>query len=204
MVETRRPTLAGFAATAAWLGTEPRWTNPEPTVLTIEAPPRTDHFVDPGTGAVKVDSPAWLTPAAAPATLRARVSVDFQDTFDAGALMAYETPERWAKLCFERAPDGWPMVVSVVTHGISDDANAGVVTAGAIWLRLSVRGSSYAFHASEDGERWELVRHFRLGGDGALPRVGFSAQAPTGTGCSATFERISLAHGVEDDLRSGR
>ena len=205
MSHARSPALAGFSAAAAWLGEEPRWSNPQPTAFTIEAPPETDLFVHPGAGSVKLDAPAWLTPAVAPATLRALVKVDFRDTFDAAALVVFEAPDRWAKLCSELSPDGRPMVVSVVTRGTSDDANAGVLSASTVWLRISLHGNScFAFHTSSDGAHWDLVRHFRLSDEGAAPRVGFAAQAPTGVGCVAHFERIALTQGVEVDIRSGK
>ena len=52
----------------------------------------------------------------------ALVAPAFGAAFDAGALIVREGPDRWLKLAFE-APEGVPMVVSVVTRGSSDDAN---------------------------------------------------------------------------------
>ena len=200
----RSPRLQGFATDAAWLVPASRWSNPSATSLTIEAPARTDYFIDPANAAAKADAPAWLTPVTVPATLRARVRVEFRDTFDAGVLMLYQAPTVWAKLCFERSPDGRPMVVSVVTCGTSDDANASTVLTPEVWLRIGVRERSVAFHASHDGAVWELVRHFRLTDDEAPLRIGLLAQAPVGDGCVASFSDIDLSTGVEHDIRSGR
>ena len=198
------PRLRGFTTDAAWLVPAPHWANPNATELTIEAPARTDFFIDPAGAAAKGDAPAWLTPIAAPATLRARVRPDFRGTFDAGVLMVYQAPTVWAKLCFERSPDGQPMVVSVVTHGTSDDANSSVVHAPEVWLRIGVFERSIAFHASHDGEGWDLVRHFRLGDGDAPLRIGLLAQAPIGDGCVVAFSDVDLSPGVEADIRSGR
>ena len=126
----------------------------------------------------------------------------FRDTFDAGVLMAYERVDAWAKLCFERSPVGRPTVVSVVTRGTSDDANGWAVDGDVVWLRLSVLPIGYAFHASSDGARWDLVRLFRLR-SGADRRVGVSVQAPLGEGCSATFAHVALRPGAVADVRSG-
>ena len=41
------------------------------------------------------------------------------------------------KLCFEHSPDRQPMIVSVVTRGVSDDANAFAVDGQTAWLRVS-------------------------------------------------------------------
>lgn len=168
----------------------------------MSAPARSDRFHDPATEERKADSPAWLTPVVAPATLTARVQVEFVATFDAGVLMAFQSPTAWAKLCLERAPDGRTMVVSVVTRGRSDDANAFVVDGTSIWLRLSVLPHAYAFHASLEGTRWELVRYFTLGARGRR-RVGLSVQAPIGEGCHASFDAVAVTTGTVEDIRSG-
>jgi regulation of enolase protein 1 (concanavalin A-like superfamily) len=132
--------------------------------------------------------------------LRARVTVAFASAFDAGVLMLHVDNRTWAKLCFEWSPDGEPMVVSVVTDGVSDDANAFVVDGDDVWLRVSRLGRAIAFHASRDGAKWTLIRHFALRGE---PRLGFEAQSPTGGGCTARFEQIQLSPTRLADLRDG-
>ena len=94
--------------------------------------------------------------------------------------------ERWAKLCFEYAPTDRPMVVSVVTRGKSDDCNSVYIDDNSVYLRLYREGDRLAFHYSEDGEYWHMVRHFTIG-DLQDVRIGFSVQAPTGEGCHWTF-----------------
>jgi uncharacterized protein len=196
------PALEGFAPSAAWLDGVSTWHSPDPSTLVLTAAALTDRFVDPSTEAVHADSPAWLTPVSSPATLEARVSVEFGDTFDAGVLMVHQTRDLWAKLCFERSPDGRPMIVSVVTRGLSDDANAFTVEAESVRLRVSVMPTAYAFHASLDGRVWEMIRFFALGARGRR-RVGLSTQSPVGDGCTATFREIALRPGVVADIRSG-
>ena len=168
--------------------------------LTVGA--RTDWFVHPGTGEAKLDAEAQLELVAGDFLLSARVEVDFAATFDAGVLVVWRDERTWAKLCFEYSPDRAPMVVSVVTRGVSDDANSAVVEGNAVWLRIARIGAAFAFHYSADGSRWQLVRHFALGGDGEL-QVGFLAQSPTGEGCRATFSQIDLRHETLGDIRSG-
>jgi len=166
------------------------------------APSRSDRFHDPAGDTRQADSPLWAVEAAAPSNLVARVTVDFTDTFDAGVLMAYQSRDAWAKLCFERDPAGRPMVVSVVTRGRSDDANAFLVDGSSVWLRITLIPRAYAFHASTDGQHWAFVRYFRLGGRGR-PRLGLSAQSPVGAGCAVRFEDVLLSPGAVDDLRGG-
>jgi regulation of enolase protein 1 (concanavalin A-like superfamily) len=89
----------------------------------------------------------------------------------------------------------------VVCRTVADDANSFVLSGRTVWLRVSRLGVAYAFHASTDGQRWQLVRHFGLDGDA---RIGFEAQSPTGAGCAATFDEIRFDPRRLPDLRDGR
>jgi uncharacterized protein len=169
--------------------------------LTLEAGRRTDLFRDPQGAEPRLEAPFRLvdTPDG-DWQLSARVQADLRATFDAGALILWSDEETWAKLAFERSPQGEGMVVSVVTRGLSDDCNSTVVAGDAVWLRIARVGEAFAFHASADGERWDFVRHFALDGD---PRPGFLAQSPTGEGLAVTFSDIRLDATRLRDLRSG-
>ena len=90
------------------------------------------------------------------------------------------------------------MVVSVVTRGRSDDATALHVDSDAVWLKVSRRGGSYAFHASIDGDRWHFIRHFYLGEQEC--EVGFLTQSPTGEGCRARYAHIGYLNAVVHDM----
>jgi uncharacterized protein len=172
------------------------------THLTIEAGPDTDLFVDPAGDTVRLTAPRLLGDAPeGDFRLSARVEVGFAGDFDAGALLVWAADDRWGKLCFEYSPDREPMVVSVVTRGRSDDANAFVVDGDAVWLRVTRHGRAYAFHASTDGERWRFVRNFELG-TGPV-RVGFLAQSPTGKGCRVGFADLRYTTESLVTLRDG-
>jgi regulation of enolase protein 1 (concanavalin A-like superfamily) len=173
-----------------------------PDPLRLVAGPRTDWFVDPGGDTSTLNAPAVVERVRGDFILGARVEVDFAATFDAGALVLRHDDRTWAKLCLEYSPDGEPMVVSVVTHGVSDDCNSAVVEGNAAWLRVARIGLAGAFHFSTDGSRWQLVRHFRLVEDDEL-EAGFLAQSPTGGGCTATFTEITFAAKTLASLRNG-
>lgn len=192
--------LAGVPMPLRWSGA-PLPVQLAEDALTITTGPRTDWFVDPATGEVTATGSALL--GAVPHrefTLTAQVSVDFATAFDAGALVVRLAPDRWAKLAYEVSTQGQPMVVTVVTRGRSDDATGLHVDANTVWLKVSRRAGSYAFHASTDGDTWHLIRHFHLGEQDC--EVGFLTQAPTGEGCGARFTQISylnaVVHGLHD------
>lgn len=90
----------------------------------------------------------------------------------------------------------------MVTNDFSDDSNAWPIEGDSVWLRISRVGRGWALHASGDGQRWDLVRVFRL--VTALPvSVGFLAQSPTGEGREVRFESIALAATAPIELRDG-
>ena len=130
------------------------------------------------------------------------MSCTFDGAFDAGALLLWADEARWVKLALEASPDGEPGVVSVVTDGLSDDANAFAVSGDAAWLRISRLGPACALHARHDDEPWRFVRHFPLAATSGL-RAGFLAQSPTGEGATARFEAIAFTQERLADLRSG-
>lgn len=178
------------------------WQIGEGQALSIRAQGRTDLFIDPQGKQSVLSAPRALAALSGDFLISARISVEFAATFDAGALLLWRDETNWGKLCFEYSPQLRPMVVSVVTHGRSDDANAHLVEGSSVWLRVARIGEACAFHASDDGQTWSLIRHFALGGEGTL-QFGFVAQSPTGEGCSATFDHIRYLPERLGDIRSG-
>jgi regulation of enolase protein 1 (concanavalin A-like superfamily) len=179
------------------------WTAPPREPISMSAGPRTDLFVDPGGGPAVLDAPMMLGATDGDFLLSARVSAELRATFDAGALMLHAGDRTWAKLALERSPQGEAMIVSVVTRGVSDDANGAVAMGDGVWLRVARIGGACALHASADGERWDLVRHFALDAPDGLA-AGFLAQSPTGEGCTATFDHVRFVGRTLADLRDGR
>jgi regulation of enolase protein 1 (concanavalin A-like superfamily) len=177
--------------------------------VTVTAPPHTDLFVDPG-GSPMLNAESMLNAATLLGTappgdfqLSARVTVDFAATYDAGVLLVWIDGRRWGKLCFEFSPTGEPMIVSVVTRGVSDDANAFVVPGRSVWLRVSRLDRAYAYHASTDGSQWRMIRFFAIDEAPVREQVGFEAQSPTGEGCTVTFDEIRFVPERLTDLRDG-
>ena len=146
------------------------WRRDEQTgAVVANAPAHTDLYINPG-GVDSGDAESMLnaatllgTPPTGDFQLSARVTVDFAAQYDAGVLLLWIDERHWAKFCFELSPAAEPMVVSVVTRDVSDDANAFVVSDRSVWLRMSRLDHVYAFHASTDARAWSLIRVFTLG-----------------------------------------
>lgn len=171
--------------------------------LTIRAEASTDWFNDPDRGTRTSSAPVFCAAVAQNCQLSARVDVDFSSDFDAGVLFVHQTDDDYAKLCFERAPSGENMVVSVVTRGVSDDANGPVIDGSSVLLRVSKYRQVLAFHWSGDATSWTLLRYFQLRDPTAPTTLGFLAQSPTGEGCTATFSHISYRSTTPRDIRDG-
>jgi uncharacterized protein len=186
------------------------WSRDEQAAAVVAtAPAHTDLYVNPaGEGSDDAESllnaPTVLgSPPAGDFQLSAQVTVEFAAQFDAGVLLVWVDERNWAKFCFEFSPAAEPMVVSVVTRDVSDDANAFVVPDRSVWLRVSRVGHVYTFHASTDGRVWRLVRVFTLGEVDIGHQIGFEAQSPTGDGCVVRFQHIQFTSERLDNLRDG-
>lgn len=178
-------------------------------VISADAAPRTDFFNDPAQppkiSASTTEPVRLLGLPEGDFQLAARVTVDFHSMFDAGVLFVYVDEKHWAKLCLEFTPQKNPSVVTVVTRGESDDANAFELSENSVWLRVSRIDNTFAFHASTDRTWWRMVRYFALSGSPAEApvQVGFLAQSPTGEGCRVTFDEIEFRSSAPTDLRDG-
>lgn len=171
--------------------------------LAITAGASTDWFSDPQGSARRANAPSLTFAATGNLLLSARVSVEFASEFDAGALVVWQDASHWAKLCFEYSPQHEPMVVSVVTRGLSDDCNSVVIAGTSVWLRIARIADAFAFHYSVDGCWWHFVRMFALPAPASAAQIGFLAQSPAGDGCTADFSEIRLVAGTLANLRSG-
>lgn len=190
-------------------GGDAEWRVRNESHLDTVASARTDYFVDPGYTAQKdeytrlnADTLLGQIPDG-DFVFSARVSVDFANHFDAGVLLMWRDDRHWAKLCFEYSREGEPLIVSVVTRELGDDANAFSVHEGHAWLRIVRMAHIVAFHASADGEHWRMVRVFTFGPDLPFTHLGFLAQSPNGNGCAVHFDDINFSRELPADIRAG-
>jgi uncharacterized protein len=196
-------TLSSIPATMTWKNQPSESTSAAAQQISITAGAGTDWFVSPAGEHVKSNAPiALFVPPDQTYCLQARVTVEFAATYDAGTLLVYANDTLWAKLCFEYSPQQQPMIVSVVTRGVSDDCNSVGVEDNSVYLRVYRHREVLAFHYSLDGHYWHFVRHFSLGDLGQM-RIGFSTQSPTGQGCRASFSEIRYTPHTLSDLRNG-
>jgi len=176
-------------------------------ILTIKSHPKSDFFIDPaGAGTVHnagYHSAAYFyTEAEGDFVLKAKVSHSFIGVYDACAFMVMGGDTTWAKLCFELTDIGTHSVVSVVTNGVSDDANGVDINGNTVYLQLVKKGGVFAMHYSLDGTDYKMVRYFSLPITGAF-KIGLVAQSPLGDSAEFTFEEISLKYITVENMRKG-
>ena len=192
--------LSPIPATLSW-HLEPLEWNITDNVLTATAGAKTDLFVDPLSSNKSLNASMLTFENNQDFIFSARVTMDFQGTFDAGVLVVYQPETSWAKFCFEHSPNKDPMVVSVVTKGTSDDCNSVFIDGNTVFLRVSRINTGFAFHFSNDAKLWHMIRAFAL--EPGAAKVGFLVQAPMGESCTATFSEIAFQLETLSDIRSG-
>lgn len=121
----------------------------------------------------------------------ARVARPQAADYEGGALVVYADADRWVKLLFERLPDGANAVTSAVAGPVSDGSYHVRFAADvpAVWLKMARVGGSVLLYASEDGEKWQILRDIPLD-EGTGLSVGFASQSPRGDRYEAVFSDI--------------
>ena len=188
---------AGFR----WMNEPREWSFTEEG-LVVQAEPQTDFFKDPAGTSVQHSAHFLYTLYEGDFTFMTKVEVEMLDDYDAAVMMIMIDDDHWAKLCYEFTYKK-PMIVSVVTKGVSDDCNSLVVPESGVYLRVTRFDDCFAFHYSHDGKWWEMVRYFTLD-TGAAVKVGVVAQSPTGNGCTVTFKDLHISPTPIRDIRSGK
>jgi len=172
--------------------------------ILIKAHPNSDFFNDPSSGGnmSKRNAAFYYTDVKEDFVLRAKVTHQFKSVYDACTLMVMSNDCCWAKLCFELTDFGTHAVVSVVTNGVSDDANGVNIDGNTVYLQMAKKDKVFALHYSLDGNEYKMVRYFSLPVDDIF-KAGFVAQSPMGEGGEYMFENIVLKNESISDMRKG-
>ncbi|MGY0194134.1 DUF1349 domain-containing protein [Leptothrix sp. BB-4] len=196
--------VAGIPAEFTWHIEPAAWQLDADGGLVVRSGPKNDYFNDPATGSQVGSAPCALMGTDEPAfILGAHLALDGSATFDAGVIFVRTQPDHWAKFCLERSPDGRPMIVSVVTRGVSDDCNSVALSSPEVFLRVARTPRTFAFHYSTDGQHWQLARYFSLG-QAERVQIGWVAQSPMGEGSEVRFSRFFHRIGELANLRDGQ
>ena len=175
---------------------------------TVYAPAETDFFFNNEasvSGGIIPESlcnaPFYYTNVCGDFVLNVVVSHEFKYTYDSASVMVMLDMKNWAKSCFELTDFGTRAVVSVVArNGETDDANGCNIECESVWLRISRKGSVFAFHYSTDGKEYYMSRVFSLP-VGDCVKVGLLAQSPTGEGGDRIYSDLSIEQKTVANIR---
>ncbi len=179
--------------------------------IEIYAPESSDFFCNNGsvneegiTPESLCNAPFYYTEITGDFVMRVRVSHDFKDTYDSSSVMVMVDMKTWAKACFEKTDFDTHAAVSVVSRdGECDDANGCNINGNTVWLQITRVGNSFAFHFSEDGVNFFMMRFFNLPAAESV-KVGLLAQAPQGKGGIRIYEDLIIEKKTVKNIRFGK
>lgn len=172
-------------------------------VLSIQAVPKTDFFIDPENKEATATAPYLYREIRGDFVATTLVKPDFKDQWNAAALLMMIDKSHWIKFAFENSDATGKSVVSVVTRRVSDDANGAILNdVDQLWLRIIRKGNLFAMHWSLDG------KNFKMGRLAAMPeaktiKIGMEAQSPLGNTAHHQFLYFNLESKTVKDLRKG-
>jgi len=178
--------------------------------IEMYAPAGSDFFCNNGaiseegiTPETLCNAPFYYTEIKGDFVMKVKVTHEFKDTYDSASVMIMIDMLNLAKACFEKTDFGTHAAVSVVTrNGESDDANGCNVDSNTVWLQITRVGNSFAFHYSEDGKAFYMMRFFNLSASDSI-KVGLLAQAPQGQGGVRIYENFSIENKTVKNIRFG-
>lgn len=171
--------------------------------IQVAADKGSDFFNNPENGEITATAPLLFREVTGDFVATTLVKPNFSDTWNAAALMVHADSANWIKFAFENSDATGKSIVTVVTRGVSDDANGVILEQrDAVWLRMIRKGNIFAMHWSEDGNAYKMARLSKLPAAEKV-KVGMEAQCPVGAGATHKFLYFSLEHKTVKDLRKG-
>ena len=119
----------------------------------------------------------------------AKVTANFTNSYDGGALFFYADTDNWGKLLFERFKNGNNGIASTITRSTGDDAYHYSIKDNEIHLKITRKNNIFTFHYSKDGEEWSYLRSFSIATTKAI-KVGFIAQSPISQSHKVVYSNI--------------
>ena len=172
-------------------------------ILKILAGKGTDFFNNPEDSTVTASAPLLFREITGDFVATALVSPDFASQWNAVALMLHIDEHHWIKYAFENSDATGKSIVSVVTKGVSDDANGVILNdRDQIWLRMIRKGDLFAMFWSLDGDSYKMTRLTRMP-NAERVRIGIEAQSPVGEPVIHEIKFFGVEQKTVEDMRKG-
>jgi len=165
---------------------------------------KSDFFNAPNGKEKYSNAPLLLTPInnKRAFTFVAKVTPEFSETYDAGALYVFVNNDIWQKFAFEMDERKMTRLVSVRTNGTSDDNNHDAIEEKTVFMKISSDVESIGYYYSTDSISWQLTRVYKNDFPESI-WLGISSQSPLGEGTSTKFESCSLSKTAIKNFRLG-
>ena len=185
-----------------WLN-EPESYRIERGSLKVMTGRETDFFNNPEDGNKTANAPVLYQEISGDFVAKALVRPDFSSQWNAIALMVYIDEDQWIKFAFENSDATGKSIVTVVTKGLSDDAN-GVVLKDeeAIWLKLIRKENNYSMLWSLDDTEYKMARLTSLK-EAEKVKIGVEFQSPVGDSATHQLDFFKVTAKTVSDMRKG-
>ncbi|AFD05718.1 DUF1349 domain-containing protein [Solitalea canadensis] len=171
--------------------------------ITIEAQKGTDLFVFVDGNYYNNTASKLLFHPDSNFVFKAKVSPEFNEVYDGGAILVYSDKENWANFLFEKNErNTYGVVSSFVKNKISDGNYHTELPSKEVYMKVAKSGKIFNFYYSLDGQKWVLTRTFPYSQLENM-RIGFYAQAAKGPGCKVHFTEISYNGKAFKDFFTG-
>ncbi|MGR3810296.1 DUF1349 domain-containing protein [Jiulongibacter sp. NS-SX5] len=171
--------------------------------LFIQAESRTDFFNNPEDLTKTASAPLFYQKLKGDFIATALVKPDFGDQWNAVALMIHQDTDNWIKFAFENSDATGKGIVTVVTKGVSDDANGVRLNdEDQVWLKIARKGNIFSMLWSLDGEDYKMARLTTLP-EVEEVKIGLEAQSPIGAPALHEIKYFNIERETVDDLRKG-
>ncbi|MEO0338692.1 MAG: DUF1349 domain-containing protein [Bacteroidota bacterium] len=185
-----------------WMN-EPEVVALEGSKISITADKGTDFFNNPENGDISASAPFLYQIVEGDFVATVQTTPDFSAMWNAGVLMVHIDSLNWIKFAFENSDATGKSIVSVVTRGVSDDANGAILSdVNTAWLRMIKKDDLYALHWSSNGKDFKMARLSKMPAAKSV-KIGIEAQCPVGETATHVFSDFSIEKRSVEDLRKG-
>ncbi|MEL6672815.1 MAG: DUF1349 domain-containing protein [Bacteroidota bacterium] len=186
----------------SWMN-EPQVFSFENGSLSVVALKGTDFFNNPEDSSLTATAPYLYQEVSGDFVATALVSPGFASMWNAACLMVHMDEQHWIKFAFEKSDATGKSIVTVVTRGVSDDANGVRLSKqDQVWLRLIRKGDVYSLLWSLDGQIYKMARLCAMPAFEKV-KIGLEMQCPVGAPALHLVHFFGLEKKTVKDLRKG-
>lgn len=170
--------------------------------IQIIAGEKTDMYIAPDYSYAIDSAPRALFDSDKDFIFSTAIQHSFANKWDGGAIVLEADKDNWIKFCFEKDYTGAKRVVSVVTKGISDDANSIEFSQNIAHYKMAKKEDTVYLYVSKTGKDWYLVRAINFKFNKVL-KLGLLAQSPEGKVNAVSFSNVKYSASTIKDFWVG-